>query len=120
MMMFVTGEGWKGLPLGNGTLGAMVWHPNALFFQLNTSWGTVLGSSPGRVRLRTSPGLLSDVPSDQSRCDSAIARPVGAPGQPDAETTGASPTPPGRIAPGCQSSRKCGQGKRRWLGLPAD
>jgi hypothetical protein len=53
-------QAWEGLPLGNGTLGAQAWNPDALTFQLNTPWSGALGFSIARLRLLTAPGLLND------------------------------------------------------------
>ena len=48
-------NGWEGLPLGNGTLGAQVWHDDGLCFQLNTPLSGVYNGALGRLRLRTRP-----------------------------------------------------------------
>jgi len=53
-------EGWQGLPLGNGTLGAQAWHAdNGMTFQLTTALSSVYGGSLGRVRLRTTPSMTA-------------------------------------------------------------
>lgn len=52
-------QGWEGLPLGNGTLGAQAWQPDGLMFQLNTPLSGVYGGAICRVRLRTTPAMLS-------------------------------------------------------------
>ncbi|NCO33483.1 MAG: hypothetical protein AUJ92_11285 [Armatimonadetes bacterium CG2_30_59_28] len=51
-------QGWEGLPLGNGALGAMVWQPEELIFQLNTPLSGVYGGAICRLRLGTLPGTM--------------------------------------------------------------
>ncbi len=51
-------EGWEGLPLGNGTLGAQIWQPDGLTFQLNTPLsGCMAGLSPGCTFVPRPPGF---------------------------------------------------------------
>lgn len=51
-------EGWMGLPLGNGTLGAQVWQPDGLMFQFNTPLSGVYGGAIARLCLATAPSPL--------------------------------------------------------------
>jgi alpha-L-fucosidase 2 len=51
-------QGWEGMPIGNGTLGAMVWHPEELVFQLNTPLSGVYGGAVCRLKIGTSPGMM--------------------------------------------------------------
>jgi hypothetical protein len=60
-------EGWKGMPLGNGNLGAIVWQPDKLLLQLNSAWSGVYGGAIGRLHLSSTPGLLSAAHSYQQR-----------------------------------------------------
>ncbi len=60
-------QGWEGLPLGNGTLGAMVWQPEALTFQLNTPLSGVYNGAICRVHLRPMPGILTGLISYRAR-----------------------------------------------------
>ncbi len=53
-------EGWEGLPLGNGTLGAQMWQPEeGLLFQLNTPLSGVYGGALGRLRLKTDQSMFA-------------------------------------------------------------
>jgi alpha-L-fucosidase 2 len=60
-------QGWEGLPLGNGTLGAQVWQPDGLMFQLNTPLSGVYGGALCRVRLRTTPSVLTGMRTYRQR-----------------------------------------------------
>jgi len=60
-------QGWEGLPLGNGTLGAQVWQPDGLMFQLNTPLSGVYGGALCRVRLRTTPAMLTGMRTYRQR-----------------------------------------------------
>jgi hypothetical protein len=60
-------QGWEGLPLGNGRLGAQAWHPDGLMFQLNTPLSGVYGGALCRVRLRTTPGMLTGLKDYRQR-----------------------------------------------------
>jgi len=60
-------QGWEGLPLGNGTLGAQVWQPDGLMFQLNTPLSGVYGGALCRVRLRTTPAMLTGMRAFRQR-----------------------------------------------------
>ncbi len=46
-------EGWEGLPLGNGRLGAQAWQPDGFTFQLNTPLSGVYGGAIARLHLTT-------------------------------------------------------------------
>lgn len=60
-------QGWEGLPLGNGTLGAQVWQPDGLMFQLNTPLSGVYGGALCRVRVRTTPSMLTGMRTYRQR-----------------------------------------------------
>ena len=60
-------EGWQGLPLGNGRLGAVQWQPDDVLLELNSSLSGVYGGAIGRVRLKTTPGILAGVQSYTQR-----------------------------------------------------
>ena len=52
-------EGWEGLPLGNGTLGAQGWqNDSGMLFQLNTPLGGVYNGALARMRVRVSPASM--------------------------------------------------------------
>ena len=52
-------EGWEGVPLGNGNMGAQAWHADGgLSLQLNTAWSGVYDGSLGRLHVRTTPDML--------------------------------------------------------------
>ncbi len=57
--LFPAREGWEGLPLGNGTLGAQVWQPDGLLLQLNTPLSGVYGGAICRLRVRSVAPMLS-------------------------------------------------------------
>ena len=61
--LFPAREGWEGLPLGNGTLGAQVWQPDGLAFQLNTPWSGAYAGAICRVRVRPEVSMLSGLKS---------------------------------------------------------
>ncbi len=60
-------HGWEGMPLGNGTLGAQVWQPDALQFQLNTPLAGVYNGGICQIRLRSSHAFLTGLKSYRQR-----------------------------------------------------
>ncbi len=64
---FPAREGWEGLPLGNGTLGAQAWQPDGMLFQLNTPLSGVYGGAICRVRLRSAVPVLSGMQDYRQR-----------------------------------------------------
>ena len=65
--LFPAREGWEGVPLGNGTLGAQAWQPEGLVFQLNTPLSGVYGGAICRVRVRTATALMAGVKDYKQR-----------------------------------------------------
>jgi len=68
-------EGWEGLPLGNGRLGAQAWQPDGLTFQLNTPLSGVYGGAIARIHLGAEPGPLTGLRSYEQRlslCRAAV------------------------------------------------
>lgn len=51
-------HGWEGLPLGNGRLGAQLWHYDGFRLQLNSSLSAVYRGAICRARLVTKPAML--------------------------------------------------------------
>lgn len=64
---FPAREGWEGLPLGNGTLGAQVWQPDGMLCQLNTPLSGVYGGAICRVRLRSVVPVLTGMKEYRQR-----------------------------------------------------
>ena len=60
-------QGWDGLPLGNGTLGAQAWQPDGLTFQLNTPLSTAYGKGIARLHLSTAPEMFAGMRSYRQR-----------------------------------------------------
>ena len=62
-------QGWQGVPLGNGRLGAMVWQPDGIRLQLNSSLSGVYGKGEAicRLHLTTSPRFLTSLRSYKQR-----------------------------------------------------
>jgi hypothetical protein len=60
-------QGWQGLPLGNGTLGAQAWNPEGLSFQLNTPLSGVYGGGLARLNLHPAASLLSGMTAYKQR-----------------------------------------------------
>ena len=60
-------QGWQGLPLGNGRLGAQAWQPDGLAFQLNTPLSGVYGGAIARLHLTSQPGMLAGLRSYTQR-----------------------------------------------------
>ncbi|MHB9024711.1 MAG: LamG-like jellyroll fold domain-containing protein [Armatimonadota bacterium] len=60
-------QGWEGLPLGNGTLGAMAWQPDGLKFQLNTPLGGVYHGAVCQVAVRPAVSMLSGLQTYRQR-----------------------------------------------------
>lgn len=60
-------EGWQGLPLGNGRLGAIQWQPDDLLLELNSALSGVYGGAIGRIHLKTTPGMTAAVQSYTQR-----------------------------------------------------
>ncbi|MHB9134317.1 MAG: LamG-like jellyroll fold domain-containing protein [Armatimonadota bacterium] len=67
-------EGWEGLPLGNGTLGAQAWQPDrGMTFQLNTPLSGIYGGALGRVRVCTTPIMSAGITNYRQRLSLAEA-----------------------------------------------
>jgi hypothetical protein len=70
-------QGWEGLPLGNGTLGAQMRQPDGLMFQLNTPLSGVYGGALCRVQQGSTPikltGLASPRPQSIVKACGVIA-----------------------------------------------
>ncbi len=64
---FPAREGWEGLPLGNGTLGAQVWQPEGLMFQLNTPLSGVYGGALCRLQVRSVAPVLAGMKTYRQR-----------------------------------------------------
>ncbi|HEY3416686.1 MAG TPA: hypothetical protein VGM23_07360, partial [Armatimonadota bacterium] len=60
-------QGWEGLPLGNGTLGAQAWQPDGLKFQLNTPLGGVYDRALCQVNIRPAVSMLSGLQTYRQR-----------------------------------------------------
>ena len=60
-------EGWQGLPLGNGRLGAQVWQPDRLLFQINTPFSGVYGGAIARLKFATEPFMLDGLQTYRQR-----------------------------------------------------
>jgi hypothetical protein len=65
---FPAREGWEGVPLGNGTLGAQVWQPpEGLMFQLNTPLSGVYGGGLCQLRVRSAAPMLAGLQAYNQR-----------------------------------------------------
>ncbi len=77
-------EGWAGVPLGNGNLGAQVWHADAgLTLQLNTAWSGVYDGSLARLCVQTTPDMLKGVSRYDQRlrlADATLVTQIDGPG----------------------------------------